>query len=48
MIIIEKNNIKSLISEWQQLSAKKSSDLTYANNGFVSEHIAVFVLKRIL
>ena len=48
MIIIEKNNIKSLISEWQQLSAKKSSDLTYANNAFVSGHITAFMLKIIL
>ena len=30
------------------MAAKKNSDLTYANNAFVSGHITTFMLKLIL
>ncbi len=30
------------------MAAKKSSNLTYANNAFVSGHITAFMLKLIL
>lgn len=30
------------------MAAKKSSDLTYANNAFVSGHITAFMLELIL
>ena len=30
------------------MAEKKSSDLTYANNAFVSGHITTFMLKLIL